>query len=1603
MKTYLFFTILFLTVHFTFSQWTQQGVDIDGEAANDRSGTSVSLSADGSILAIGAYQNDGNGNDSGHVRVYQWDGINWSQLGQDIDGEAIHDWSGESVSLSADGSILAIGAIGNDGNGSSSGHVRVYQWDGLNWSQLGQDIDGEAANDFSGQSVSLSADGSILAIGASGNDENGSSSGHVRVYQWDGLNWNQLGVDINGEAASDQSGISISLSTDGSILAIGAFRNDGNGNESGHVRVYQWDGLNWSQIGQDIDGKAADDRSGRSVSLSADGSILAIGAPYNDGNGLYSGYVQVYQWNGLSWVQLGADISGEVANDWSGWSVNLSADGSILAIGGPYSNTNGSASGHVRVYQWDGMTWNQSGTEISGAAPGDQSGTSVSLSADGSILAIGAPENDDNGNNSGHVRVYTNPGINSPYTAIPDASFEQALINQGIDSEGILDGQVLTEDISGLTTLNVANTNIADLSGIEDFMALETLYCEFNTLSSLNVNQNINLSFLSCYNNQITALDLTQNPGLTELYCQNNQLVSLMVDGLSSLTGFNAGGNPGLLCIRVSNVPDANAGIGIYAAWVKDDTASYSENCFADPQGNTWIQQGSDLDGEAADDQSGYSVSLSADGNVVAIGAPDNDGNDTAPGYVRVYQWNGMAWNQLGTDLEGEAVGDESGTSVSLSADGSIVAIGAPDNDDNGGNSGHVRVYQWDGMNWSQLGQDLDGEAANDGSGSSVSLSADGSILAIGALSNDANGVNSGHVRVYQWDGLNWSQLGQDLDGEATYDRFGWSVSLSTDGSILAIGAAYNDGNGNLSGHVRVYQWDGMIWNQIGADINGEAANDRSGTSVSLSADGSVVAIGAIWNEENGSYSGHVRVYQWDGMIWNQIGADLDAEAAGDNSGHSVSLSADGSILAIGARHNDGNGFESGHVRVYRWNGVSWVQSGADIDGEAAGDESGWSVSLSADGSMVAIGAPENEENGSDSGHVRVYSYSDPYTAIPDANFEQALIDQGIDSEGIPDGQVLTTAISGITHLNIANNNIADLSGIEDFTALQVLYANDNQLTALDVTQNPNLTHLYVERNALTALDVTQNPNLMVLYCHQNQIATLDASQNTNLTHLYCYVNQLTSLDVPATTTLTQLRCQNNQLTALDVTQNSGLIQLYANDNQIGSLDVTQASNLTHLYVERNALTALDVTQNPNLVVLYCHQNQIATLDASQNTNLTHLYCYVNQLTSLAVPATATLTHLRCQNNQLTTLDVTQNSGLIQLYANDNQIGSLDVTQASNLTHLYVERNALTALDVTQNPDLVVLYCHQNQIATLDASQNTSLTHLYCYVNQLTSLDVPATATLTHLRCQNNQLTTLDVTQNSGLIQLYANDNQIGSLDVTQASNLTHLYVERNALTALDVTQNPDLVVLYCHQNQIATLDASQNTSLTHLYCYVNQLTSLDVPATATLTHLRCQNNQLTGSLLLSGTTSLTNLNATNNSGLVCIEVTNATDADAGIGIYAGWIKDVATLYSEDCGMMARSTGVSDIKDTQNIGEETSLTVRNIILYPNPAKEQLHIALPGEKELATVTLYNVQGQQVVQTKSNMIHTAQLSAGIYLAAIELKDGTRLTKKVMISNE
>jgi Flp pilus assembly pilin Flp len=400
------------------------------------------------------------------------------------------------------------------------------------------------------------------------------------------------------------------------------------------------------------------------------------------------------------------------------------------------------------------------------------------------------------------------------------------------------------------------------------------------------------------------------------------------------------------------------------------------------------VQIGNDIDGENPGDLSGHSVAISANGNIVAIGAIENSDGGSRSGHVRVYENVDGTWTQIGEDIAGEAVDDRSGWSLAISADGGIVAIGS---DLNNSWRGQVEVYENIGGTWTQIGEDIEGENFQDISATSISLSNDGSIIAIGAPRSDGTANNSGHVRVFENSGGSWIQIGQDIDGVQEQGRLGNSVALNGEGNIIAIGASQNDENGTNTGKVKVFENINGAWTQLGGDINGEVEFEDSGSEVALSQVGNIVAISSPSSNANGLHSGHVRIFEYVGGVWTQIGEDINGEASEDYFGWSIALSASGNVIAIGSLWNDNNGSDAGNVRVFQNLGGAWTQLGLDINGEVANDNSGYSVDISDDGNTVAIGATFNDSNGSGSGQVRVFDLTQSVLSIPSIDLETTL------------------------------------------------------------------------------------------------------------------------------------------------------------------------------------------------------------------------------------------------------------------------------------------------------------------------------------------------------------------------------------------------------------------------------------------------------------------------------------------------------------------------------------------------------------------------------------------------------------------------------------
>lgn len=403
-------------------------------------------------------------------------------------------------------------------------------------------------------------------------------------------------------------------------------------------------------------------------------------------------------------------------------------------------------------------------------------------------------------------------------------------------------------------------------------------------------------------------------------------------------------------------------------------------------------QLGSNLPGEDEANRSGTSLAMNTLGNFIVVGAPQaiiayNGNIPVRGGHVRTYAYNGSGWTE-GADFDAEQQGDAMGFSVAVSGDGSIIACGAPQGNPNGANSGYVHVYIAQGNNpvtpnnYIRLGEDLDGEASPDRFGQSIAINDAGTRLIVGAPGGN-------YVKVFEKNTFAdpWTQLGQTLNGDANGDLFGTSVDINANGDRIVIGAISNDAGGADAGRAKIYELTNGSWVQIGNDIDGNLGH-QAGNTVSMDDVGDTVAIGFPGvNAPSKSSSGGVKIFDLDNNLWQQRGNTIFGSAFEGLGGSgnqqqegAVDLQAGGTRIVVGSKtYTDQSVTKHGYIALFEFNNGVWIQKGSTIIGQNSDDEFGTAVAINdGDGTIIASGAPFADENGNNSGQTRVYDMSVP-------------------------------------------------------------------------------------------------------------------------------------------------------------------------------------------------------------------------------------------------------------------------------------------------------------------------------------------------------------------------------------------------------------------------------------------------------------------------------------------------------------------------------------------------------------------------------------------------------------------------------------------------
>ena len=883
------------------------GQVLHGENTGDIFGWSTDLSEDGHTLAVGSILNDNtNGLNSGSVRVYTRSNPDeaWVQKGVDIDGEAAQDYSGWSIALSADGDRLVVGAVFNDDSGGvNTGHVRIYDWNaGTSQWALYHEIVGSTSGDFFGYSVSLSKDKTRLAVGAPyGLDERG----FVSVYYDDGTTWQHI-ANVNDSSLLDKSqfGKRLALNDDGSRLTLSAPHALG---DRGIVYLY---GVTQSEVTYLAvkQGPGLDVMFGQALDFKA--NTVVVGE-------LSSTPVRVFDVSSDTFDERAAP--GNIYFRSSETRLKLSYDGNSLLLSMPALTSEENAINSTpllrslfrrqaiaQIYAREGDAWTQRAWDMkSNANDEDEYGKSVSLSGDGSVLCISAPRSD---------AVSTDQGYVSAFTVRPISYYVKPTIN-----------------LNGLNPQPVeANTSYVEAGAVTDTGAAVTIVgnIEDNTIEGRQYTVRYTASSAFATTTVDRTVVITKDPTAPVVTLNGDSTMFVTIGGVFNDPGATSN-LPGTVTADDSEV-NFNA-VGEYK--IKYSAVStYGISSVSSAFRTLFVIYGSEIEPSLP---SRKRLCMSRDGFIASAA-------DFANNSVKLYEWDPItpkAWKQIGQELTGPDA-TYFGTAVDLSTDGLTVAIGAPlfNTFSGAALAGVVRVYKFDFLvnAWEKKGDDITDSVAGDKMGEIVSISGDGDVVSVGSTAPISS--KNPFVFTYRYSAATdtWSKIHSYTEPLKIQSSHLFSTSLNHDGSRLLLGASVNNYN---TGAVFLFN---TLTDEKLVSVFGNQLGDVLGRSVRLSKDGRRFAFSA---------TGFVKVYAEDSQtgFWRQLGEALTSPGADDLGAH-VDLSSGGNIVTFS---DPSTSQGVGKIFQYAWNGRYWVKNIDEVTNGVASTFFGRRFFVTEDGSKI--------------------------------------------------------------------------------------------------------------------------------------------------------------------------------------------------------------------------------------------------------------------------------------------------------------------------------------------------------------------------------------------------------------------------------------------------------------------------------------------------------------------------------------------------------------------------------------------------------------------------------------------------------------------------
>lgn len=1126
-----------------------------------------------------------------------------------------------------------------------------------------------------------------------------------------------------------------------------------------------------------------------------------------------------------------------------------------------------------------------------------------------------------------------------PFTLISDTNFENKLIALGIDIDG-KNGKILTSSISNLTSLNLSNSSISDLNGIQDFINLTSLDASGNQLKKLEINNNKILRILNCSNNQIEVLNVVTNTQLTDLYCNNNNLNYLNIQNgnNSKIVNFDFRNNPNLSCILVDNQSYSNQ----YWSYKKDATANFLMFCGSYtliPDANfenKLIALGIDYDGKngkvltsSIEELTTLNLSSDSYSNLIV----DLSGIQDFKKLVNLECAKNHISNldlSKNTALETLNCSENSKINLNLSQNlklATLVASGCQlSNIDISKNlllthldistnqltdlSVNGNTYLTDLNCGSNQLNSLDVSQNT----ALKSLDCHQNLLTILDLSNNlslrklkcnSNGITS----------LNFDNNIALTDIDCSYNTLS-SISVkkninlenfyceSTNVETIDLKNGNNTKIVNLSlfSNLNLYciqvdskeysdsKWDNFKDSWISFFENCSQTIDIPDVNfenklISLGIDrdgqnGKVYAV-LIYDIKALNLSGS-NITSLSGIEYFEDLTDLKCDI---NNLTSLDLSNNKLLESLSCNRNKIGSLDISNNKLLV--DLYCASNNLNTLNVANGNNINFTThfgrfpDFSNNPSLTCI----NVDN-VDFSSVNWSGSKDPLTNyskscgltidIQDVNLEQKLVDLGIDKDGV-NGIMLKSEAINVTNLDLSSSNITNIDPLVYFLNLQTLNCSGNQIQELRLQPNSKLTTLNCSNNNLIRLDLTKNLLLISLDCSNNKLTSATIKNGTNINIISVHFSN------------------NIDLSCIEV-DDATVFNTKWSINKDNTSTFSDSCGIYTLIPDENfeyRLMALGIdTDGKNGKVLTQNISNITELDLSngQIKDATGIQDFVS------------LTTLLLNKNLLTSLDVLKNTALENLDCTDNKLSIIDLSSNVKLIKLHFDNNLLTSLDLTNNVALIDLSCLSNQLSSLKISKCVALKYLTCSKNKLTELTLPLANRIETLYCEENFITNLAVSDLKKLTALNCSRNKLTSLIFPNDTVLIDLNCSYNNLSLLSFLESDidlDMKFLDCSNNQLLNLNVSTFFHLQKVVCSYNKLKILDLSSKDELSDVYADHNQLVSldfSNLSYWGVPHKRGDITNNPDLKCINVTYTW-----VSKYYPLIKDEQSYYSDNC------------------------------------------------------------------------------------------------------